>query len=68
MSLLEVIRGIINKKESTNVFPTYALVLKDIIIPAGSGRESIEEELKHLSAAGLIEIGNTINDRYIKIL
>lgn len=65
MMLLELIINVISGKESAGIAPAHALVFKDIIAKIPADRHRIEKELKELEAAGIIRIGNTINDRYI---
>lgn len=67
MMLLELIINVISEKEAAGIAPAHALVFKDIITKMPADRHRIEKELKELEAAGMIRIGNTINDRYINL-
>lgn len=66
MILLEVIKSITKEKEAARIAPTHVLILKDLGFL--KDRERVQRELKELEAAGLIKIGNTINDRYVVVL
>lgn len=66
--LFDVIKEIINDKEVAGKAATYALILADIVKPGRYVREDVEREVKRLEAAGLVKTGDTINDRYIKII
>lgn len=66
--ILEVISDIEKDKKSRKVMPTHAL-LTEVITKAkqaGITREEVLEEIEHRAYWGEIEIGNTINDKFIK--
>ncbi len=67
MNLLEVIKNIIKEKEVACVRPTHVLIVKDLKWRL-KNCTTIDYELKELEEKGLIQIGDTINDKYITIL
>lgn len=68
MTLLEIITDVIHRNEAAANYPTHALVRGDLLKEMPGERKQIEKELKELEAAGVIRIGQTINDRYIEVI
>lgn len=69
MKTIEIIYQIIREKEAKNKSPTYAL-LREVLNIAASynySRETVLKDLKDLIRDEKIEIGKTINDKYIAI-
>ena len=67
--LKNIISEITEGKKAMNIEPTHAL-FKEVYLIAKSKGLSIEEVkngLNELFIAGEIEVGRTINDKYIKI-
>ena len=67
--LLTIIKQISTEKEARNIEPTHAL-FKDVFDRAtieGIAADDIRNGLNELFIAGEIEVGRTINDKYIKI-
>ena len=65
----EIINQISSEKESNNIYPTHAL-FKEVFDRAtieGIAADEIRNGLNELFIAGQIEVGRTINDKYIKI-
>ena len=67
--LKNIILEIIAEKKASNIEPTHAL-FKDVFDRAtieGIAADEIIKGLNELFIAGEIEVGRTINDKYIKI-
>ena len=67
--LKNIILEIISEKKARNIEPTHAL-FKDVFDRAtieGIAADDIRNGLNELFLAGKIEVGRTINDKYIKI-
>ena len=67
--ILEIINQISTEKKARNIDPTHAL-FKDVFDRAtieGIAADEIRNGLNELFIAGKIEVGRTINDKYIKI-
>ena len=67
--LLTIINQISNEKKARNIEPTHAL-FKEVFDRAtieGIAADEIRSGLNELFIAGKIEVGRTINDKYIKI-
>ena len=67
--ILEIINQISNEKKARNIEPTHAL-FKDVFDRAtieGIAADEIRNGLNELFINGEIEVGRTINDKYIKI-
>ena len=67
--LKNIILEIIAEKKASNIEPTHAL-FKDVFDRAtikGIAADEIRNGLNELFIAGEIEVGRTINDKYIKI-
>ena len=67
--LKNIILEIISEKKARNIEPTHAL-FKDVFDRAtieGIAADEIRNGLNKLFIAGEIEVGRTINDKYIKI-
>ena len=67
--LKNIILEIIAEKKASNIEPTHALY-KDVFDRAtieGIAADEIRKGLNELFLAGEIEVGRTINDKYIKI-
>ena len=65
----EIINQISSEKEANNIEPTHAL-FKEVFDRAtieGIAADEIRNGLNELFIAGEIEVGRTINDKYIKI-
>ena len=68
--LLTIIKQISTEKKSRNIEPTHA-ILKEVYSIAkskGFSVEDVKNGLDELFIAGEIEVGRTINDKYIRIL
>lgn len=72
MTILEIINQIEADKKANCIELTHALKLEVIkfaqSISIDHARETIEAELTELEKAGKIIIGETLNDKYIKII
>ena len=67
--LKNIILEIIAEKKASNIEPTHAL-FKEVFDRAtieGIAADEIRNGLNELYLAGEIEVGETINDKYIKI-
>ena len=67
--ILKIINQISNEKKARNIEPTHAL-FKDVFDRAtieGIAADDIRNGLNELFISGKIEVGRTINDKYIKI-
>ena len=67
--LKNIILEIIAEKKARNIEPTHAL-FKDVFDRAtieGIAADDIKNGLNELYLAGEIEVGNTLNDKWIKI-
>ena len=67
--LKNIILEIIAEKKASNIEPTHAL-FKDVFDRAtieGMAADEIRKGLNELYINGEIEVGRTINDKYIKI-
>ena len=67
--LKNIILEIIAEKKASNIEPTHAL-FKDVFDRAtieGMAADEVRKGLNELFIAGEIEVGRTINDKYIKI-
>ena len=67
--LKNIILEVIADKKARNIEPTHAL-FKEVFDRAtieGIAADEIRKGLNELFIAGKIEVGNTINDKYIKI-
>ena len=67
--LKNIILEIISEKKASNIEPTHAL-FKDVFDRAtieGMAADEIRNGLNKLYLSGEIEVGRTINDKYIKI-
>ena len=67
--LLTIITQISNEKKARNIEPTHAL-FKEVFDRAtieGIAADEIRNGLNELFINGEIEVGRTINDKYIKI-
>ena len=65
----KIINQISNEKKARNIVPTHAL-LKDVFDRAtieGIAADEIRKGLNELFINGEIEVGRTINDKYITI-
>ena len=65
----KIINQISNEKKAMNIEPTHALFkeLFDRATIEGIAADEIRSGLNELFIAGKIEVGRTINDKYIKI-
>lgn len=72
MTTLEIINQIESDKIRRHVYPDHALVIEVIIAAQKAemlfAKEIIESELNELQRVGKIRIGETLNDKYIKVL
>jgi hypothetical protein len=67
--LKNIILKVIAEKKARNIEPNHAL-FKDVFDRAtieGIAADEIRKGLNELYLAGEIEVGNTLNDKYIKI-
>ena len=67
--ILKIINQISTEKKARNIEPTHAL-FKEVFDRAtieGISADDIRNGLNKLFIAGKIEVGRTINDKYIKI-
>ena len=67
--ILKIINQISSEKKARNIEPTHAL-FKDVFDRAtieGISADDIRNGLNELFINGEIEVGRTINDKYIKI-
>ena len=67
--ILKIINQISTEKKARNIEPTHAL-FKEVFDRAtieGIAADEIRNGLNELFIAGKIEVGETINDKYIKI-
>ena len=67
--ILKIINQISSEKKARNIDPTHAL-FKDVFdraTIAGIAADEIRKGLNEIYLAGEIEVGRTINDKYIKI-
>ena len=67
--IFKIINQISTEKKARNIEPTHAL-FKDVFDRAtieGIAADDIRKGLNELFIAGKIEVGRTINDKYIKI-
>ena len=67
--ILKIINQISTEKKARNIDPTHAL-FKEVFDRAtieGIAADEIRKGLNELFLAGEIEVGRTINDKYIKI-
>ena len=67
--IFKIINQISNEKKARNIEPTHAL-FKDVFDRAtieGIAADEIRNGLNKLFVNGEIEVGRTINDKYIKI-
>ena len=68
--ILKIINQISTEKKASNIEPTHAL-FKDVFDRAtieGMAADEIRKGLNELYINGEIEVGRTINDKWIKIL
>ena len=68
--LKKIILGITEGKKKRNIEPTHALFKEVYSIAKSKGLsiEDVKNGLNELFIAGEIEVGRTINDKYIKIV
>ena len=67
--ILKIINQISSEKKASNIEPTHAL-FKDVFDRAtikGIAADEIRNGLNELFINGEIEVGDTLNDKYIKI-
>ena len=68
--IFKIINQISNEKKARNIEPTHAL-FKDVFDRAtieGIAADEIRNGLNELYLAGEIEVGDTLNDKWIRIL
>ena len=68
--IFKIINQISSEKKARNIEPTHAL-FKDVFDRAtieGMAADEVRKGLNELFIAGEIEVGRTINDKWIKIL
>ena len=68
--ILEIINQISNEKKARNIEPTHAL-FKEVFDRAtieGIAADEIRKGLNELFINGEIEVGDTLNDKWIRIL
>ena len=68
--ILKIINQISSEKKARNIEPTHA-IYKEIYAKAvskGLSVEDVRNGLNELYLAGEIEVGDTLNDKYIRIL
>ena len=65
MNIIEIINQIESDKDSRNIVPNYATFPE--IVKIYGNRDYIRNELNRLYVEGKIIIGETINDKYIKL-
>jgi hypothetical protein len=68
--LKNIISEITADKKSRNIEPTHAMFKEvySIAVSKGLSNADIRNGLNELYLAGEIEVGDTLNDKYIKIL
>ena len=68
--LKNIILEITADKEKRNIEPTHALYKEVYSIAKGKGLsvEDVNNGLNELYLAGEIEVGDTLNDKYIRVL
>jgi len=65
MSIIEIINWIEADKKARNIFPTHATFRE--ILKIHGRREEAVKELNNLYVEGKIKVGDTVNDKYIRI-
>ena len=68
--ILKIINQISSEKKARNIEPTHAL-FKEVLDRAtieGIAADEIRKGLNELYLAGEIEVGDTLNDKWIRIL
>lgn len=61
--IINIVRDIEKRKADTNVIPTHAVLME----VSNEIHTRLIHELNEMQRAGIVEMGRTINDKYIKI-
>lgn len=65
MNVYQTIGAIIEERRSRRIVPTHAL-LRDVMARSEGDRSRKEEEMRGLLRMGIIRVGRTLNDYYVK--
>lgn len=68
MEIIDIIKQIENEKRTQKKVPDHAMILEvlSIAVKHGYTPDSVDEYLSTLSELGHIQMGETINSKYIK--
>lgn len=66
--MINLLKQIEKEKRDSGNGLVYTLFIKELIVDKGMDAKETAEKLRQLRESGLIKIGRTINDNYIKVI